>query len=78
MHSIKASDIGIADTADRRRDTLTLAGLRSGRGVGLAGAGVIGRPPDQLPDQDREAAVAQMASLIARYHAARGRPDDDE
>ena len=39
---------------------------------------VIGRPPDHLPVGDREAAVAQMASLIARYHVAGGRVDDDE
>jgi len=43
----------------------------------LPGRVVLGRPPDYLPDQGREAAVAQMASLIARYHAAGGRVDDD-
>jgi len=44
----------------------------------LPGRVVLGRPPDYLPDQDREAAVAQMASLIARFHAAGGRVDDDQ
>jgi hypothetical protein len=44
----------------------------------LPGQVMIGRPPDQLPDQDRAAAVALMASLIARFHAAGGRVDDDE
>ena len=39
---------------------------------------VIGRPPDDLPDQDREAAVRKLASLIARYHAAGGPADDPE
>ena len=38
---------------------------------------VMGHPPDHLPDRDREAAVAQMATLIARYHRAAGRADDD-
>lgn len=38
---------------------------------------VMARPPDHLPAGDREAAVQQMASLIARYHAAGGRVDDD-
>jgi hypothetical protein len=37
---------------------------------------VIGRPPDDLPDRDREAAVAKLASLIARYHTAEGSADD--
>ena len=37
---------------------------------------VIARPPDGLPDLDREAAVAKLASLIARYHAAEGSADD--
>ena len=44
----------------------------------LPAQGVIGRPPDHLPVGDREAAVALMASLIARFHAAGGRVDDDE
>ncbi len=44
----------------------------------LPGQVMIGRPPDHLPDQDREAAVTQMASLIARFHAAGGRVDDDQ
>jgi hypothetical protein len=35
-------------------------------------------PPEDLPDRDREAAVAKLASLIARYHAAEGSPDDHE
>ena len=39
---------------------------------------VIERPPDDLPDQDREAAVRKLASLIARYHAAGGPADDPE
>ena len=39
---------------------------------------MMGRPPDHLPDRDRQAAVQQMASLIARYHAAGGRVDDDD
>jgi len=39
---------------------------------------VIGRPPDDLPVRDREAAVAKLASLIARYHAAEGSADDHE
>lgn len=34
--------------------------------------------PQDLPDQDRAVAVAQLASLIARYHAAGGSADDDE
>ncbi len=34
------------------------------------------RPPEDLPDRDREAAVAKLASLIARYHAAEGSADD--
>jgi hypothetical protein len=44
----------------------------------LPAQAVMGRPPDHLPDQDRETAVQQMATLIARYHAAGGRVDDDE
>jgi hypothetical protein len=39
---------------------------------------VIGRPPDDLPDLDREAAVAKLASLIARYHTAEGSVDDHQ
>jgi hypothetical protein len=39
---------------------------------------VIGRPPDDLPDRDREAAVAKLASLIARYHTAEGSADDHQ
>ena len=39
---------------------------------------VIGRPPDDLPVRDREAAVAKLASLIARYHAAEGSADDHQ
>jgi len=42
----------------------------------LPGQVVLGRLPDHLPDQDREAAVQQMASLIARFHAAGGVDDD--
>ena len=38
---------------------------------------VIGRPED-LPDRDREAAVAKLASLIARYHTAEGSADDHQ
>jgi len=37
---------------------------------------VADRPPEDLPDQDREAAVAKLASLIARYHTADGAADD--
>ena len=33
-------------------------------------------PPDDLPDRDRAVAVAKLASLIARYHAAEGSADD--
>ncbi len=39
---------------------------------------VTARPPLDLPDQDRGVAVQQLASLIARYHAAGGSADDDE
>jgi len=39
---------------------------------------VIGRPPEDLPDRDREAAVAELASLIARYHTAEGSADDHQ
>ena len=35
-------------------------------------------PPGDLPERDREAAVAKLASLIARYHAAEGSADDDQ
>ena len=35
---------------------------------------VIDRPPEDLPDQDREAAVRKLASLIAKHHVAGGRP----
>jgi hypothetical protein len=35
-------------------------------------------PPEDVPDRDREAAVAKLASLIARYHAAEESPDDHE
>jgi hypothetical protein len=37
---------------------------------------MIGRPPEDLPDRDRQAAVAKLASLIARYHTAEGSADD--
>jgi hypothetical protein len=37
---------------------------------------VRGRPPEDLPDPDREAAVVKLASLIARFHAAGGLADD--
>lgn len=40
------------------------------------GPAVTSRPPDHLPACDREAAVQQMASLIARYHATGGRADE--
>jgi len=33
-------------------------------------------PPVELPDRDRAAAVAKLASLIARLHAATERTDD--
>ena len=36
------------------------------------------RPPGDLPDRDREAAVAKLASLIARYHAAEESADDHQ
>ena len=36
------------------------------------------RPPEDLPVRDREAAVAKLASLIARYHAAEGSVDDHQ
>ena len=39
---------------------------------------VADRPPEDLPDRDREAAVAKLASLIARYHAAGGSADDHQ
>jgi len=39
---------------------------------------VADRPPEDLPDRDREAAVAKLASLIARYHAAEGSADDHQ
>ena len=36
------------------------------------------RPPEDLPERDREVAVAKMASLIARYHAAEESADDHQ
>jgi hypothetical protein len=33
-------------------------------------------PPVELPDRDRAAAVAKLASLIARLHAVTERTDD--
>jgi hypothetical protein len=39
---------------------------------------VIGRPPEDLPEQDRAAAVRKLASLIARHHVAGWSADDDE
>jgi hypothetical protein len=47
-------------------------------GVAPAPPPVIGRPPDDLPDRDRAAAVAKLASLIARYHTAEGAADDHQ
>jgi hypothetical protein len=38
----------------------------------------MGPPPDDLPEQDRAAAVRKLASLIARHHASEGATDDDE
>ena len=35
-------------------------------------------PPPDLPDRDRAAAVAKLASLIARVHAATGGTDERE
>ena len=35
------------------------------------------QPPD-LPDRDRAAAVAKLAALIARFHAATGCADDQD
>ena len=46
--------------------------------VAAAPPPVADRPPEDLPDQDREAAVAKLASLIARHHVAGGSADDDE
>ena len=46
--------------------------------VAAAPPPVADRPPEDLPDQDREAAVAKLASLIARYHAAGGSADDHQ
>jgi hypothetical protein len=39
---------------------------------------VMGPPPDDLPEQDRAAAVRKLASLIARHHASEGSTDDHE
>ena len=39
---------------------------------------VADRPPEDLPDLDRQAAVAKLASLIARYHTAGGSADDHQ
>jgi hypothetical protein len=39
---------------------------------------VTAPPPQDLPDRDRAVAVARLASLIARYHAAGGSADDDQ
>ncbi len=39
---------------------------------------VADRPPGDVPDRDREAAVAKLASLIASYHAAEGPADDHQ
>ena len=50
-------------------------GVRPGRRGGRTAAGDR-RPPEDLPDRDREAAVAKLASLIARYHTAEGSADD--
>ena len=36
------------------------------------------RPPEDLPEADRQAAVRKLASLIARYHAAEGSADDHQ
>ena len=44
--------------------------------VAAAPPPVADRPPEDLPDLDREAAVAKLASLIARYHAAEGSAGD--
>ena len=52
-------------------------GVRPGR-RGPEPPPVIGRPPEDLPDRDREAAVAKLASLIARYHTAEGSADDHQ
>lgn len=35
-------------------------------------------PPPDLPDRDRAAAVAKLASLIARLHAATECADDQD
>jgi len=46
--------------------------------VASAPSAVMGPPPDDLPEQDRAAAVRKLASLIARHHASEGATDDDE
>jgi len=39
---------------------------------------VMAAPPDDLPEQDRAAAVRKLASLIARHHASEGATDEGE
>ena len=39
---------------------------------------VADRPPEDLPDLDRLAAVRKLAVLIARYHVAGGPADDHQ
>jgi hypothetical protein len=39
---------------------------------------VMAASPDDLPEQDRAAAVRKLASLIARHHASEGSTGDDE
>jgi hypothetical protein len=46
--------------------------------VASAPPAVTGPPPDDLPEQDRAAAVRKLAALIARHLASEGAPDDDE
>jgi hypothetical protein len=46
--------------------------------VASAPPAVTGPPPDDLPEQDRAAAVRKLASLIARHHASEGATGDDE
>ena len=46
--------------------------------VASAPPAVMGAPPDDLPEQDRAAAVRKLASLIARRHASEGSTGDDE
>ena len=46
--------------------------------VAPAAPPVADRPPEDLPELDRQAAVRKLASLIARHHASEGTSGDDE